>query len=192
MMRIRQIVFAVRDLANGRARLASLLDLDPPFRDPDVAVFGIDNAVYAFGDQFVELISPIQEGSAAGRALDRRGDCGYMLLLQTDDFERERARIAALGVRTVWQAEFADIRADASASEGPRRCDRLGRSAAAGGELALGRTRLATAAGSCGRPASGRRHRRGARSERDGGALGRGARTRSAARRPKAAVGWPW
>ena len=111
MMRIRQIVFAVRDLANGRARLASLLGLDPPFRDPDVAVFGIDNAVYAFGDQFVELISPIQEGSAAGRALDRRGDCGYMLLLQTDDFERERARIAALGVRTVWQAEFADIRA---------------------------------------------------------------------------------
>jgi hypothetical protein len=111
MMRIRQIVFAVRDLADGRARLASLLGLDPPFRDPDVAVFGIDNAVYVFGDQFVELVSPVQAGTAAGRALDRRGDCGYMLLLQTDDFERERARITALGVRTVWQAEFADIRA---------------------------------------------------------------------------------
>jgi hypothetical protein len=111
MMRIRQIVFAVRDLAGGQARLASLLGLDPPFRDAGVAEFGIDNAVYVFGDQFVELIAPVREGSAAGRAIDRRGDCGYMLLLQTDDFERERARIAALGVRTVWQADLPDIRA---------------------------------------------------------------------------------
>ena len=111
MMRIRQIVFAVRDLAHGRARLAPLLGLDAPFRDPDVAVFGIDNAVYVFGDQFIELISPMQDGTAAGRALDRRGDCGYMLLLQTDDFERDRARISKLGVRTVWHAEVDDIRA---------------------------------------------------------------------------------
>ena len=111
MMRIRQIVFAVRDLAQGRSRLAPLLGLDALFRDPDVAVFGIDNAVYVFGDQFIELISPMQQGTAAGRALDRRGDCGYMLLLQTDDFERDRARIASLGVRTVWHAEADDIRA---------------------------------------------------------------------------------
>jgi hypothetical protein len=111
MLRIRQIVFAVRDLAAGRAQLAALLGLDPPFRDPGVGVFGIDNAVYALGDQFVELISPIERGTAAGRALDRRGDGGYMLLLQTDDFERERARVARLGVRTVWTADLADIRA---------------------------------------------------------------------------------
>ncbi len=111
MLRIRQIVFAVRNLAPGRSQLAPLLGLCAPFRDPDVAVFGIDNAVYVFGDQFIELISPMQDGTAAGRALDRRGDGGYMLLLQTDDFDRDRARIAKLGVRTVWQAEFDDIRA---------------------------------------------------------------------------------
>jgi len=111
MLRIRQIVFAVRDLAQGRSQLAPLLGLDAPFRDPDVAVFGIDNAVYVFGDQFIELISPMQGGTAAGRALERRGDGGYMLLLQTDDFDRDRARIAKLGVRTVWHAEVDDIRA---------------------------------------------------------------------------------
>ena len=111
MLRIRQIVFAVRNLAPGRSQLAPLLGLGAPFRDPDVAVFGIDNAVYVFGDQFIELISPMQDGTAAGRALDRRGDGGYMLLLQTDDFDRDRARIAKLGVRTVWQAEVDDIRA---------------------------------------------------------------------------------
>ena len=110
-MRIRQIVFAVRDLAPASAQLAALLGLDPPFRDPGVAEFGIDNAVFVFGDQFIELVSPVQAGTAAGRLLERRGDGGYMLILQTDDFARERARFAALGVRTVWEKSLDDIRA---------------------------------------------------------------------------------
>lgn len=111
MLRIRQIVFVVLDLAASSRRLADLLALDPPYRDPGVAEFGIDNAVFAFGDQFIELISPVESGTAAGRHLDRRGEGGYMLILQTDDFERERARIRALGVRTVWEKELPDIRA---------------------------------------------------------------------------------
>ena len=111
MLRIRQIVFVVRDLAASSARLAALLDLDPPYRDPGVAEFGIDNAVFVFGDQFVEVISPVRAGTAAGRHLDRRGEGGYMLILQTDDFDAARARVRALGVRTVWEKELPDIRA---------------------------------------------------------------------------------
>jgi hypothetical protein len=111
VLRIRQIVFVVRALARDRERLAALLALDPPYRDPGVAEFGLDNAVFAFGDQFVELISPVQEGTAAGRQLERRGEGGYMLILQTDGFEREQARLGALGVRTVWEKALPDIRA---------------------------------------------------------------------------------
>jgi hypothetical protein len=111
MLRIRQIVFVVHDLATASRQLAELLALDPPYRDPGVAEFGIDNAVYAFGDQFIELISPLEEATAAGRHLRRRGEGGYMLILQTDDFDRDRARIGALGVRTVWEKELPDIRA---------------------------------------------------------------------------------
>jgi hypothetical protein len=111
MLRIRQIVLVVRDLAIASRRLAELLALDPPYRDPGVAEFGIDNAVFAFGDQFIELISPVQGRTAAGRHLERRGEGGYMLILQTDDFDRERARIRALGVRTVWEKSLPDIRA---------------------------------------------------------------------------------
>jgi hypothetical protein len=111
MLRIRQIVFVVRDLATTSRRLAELLALDPPYRDPGVAEFGIDNAVFAFGDQFIELISPVQGGTAAGRHLERRGEGGYMLILQTDDFDRDRARVRALGVRTVWEKSLPDIRA---------------------------------------------------------------------------------
>lgn len=110
-MRIRQIVFAAHDLARSRELLAGVLQLPPPFRDPGVAEFGIDNAVFAFGDQFIEVISPTRPDTACGRHLARHGDGGYMLILQTDSLARERARLDALGVRRVWQAEFDDMSA---------------------------------------------------------------------------------
>jgi hypothetical protein len=110
-MRIRQIVFAARELAPTSATLSRLLALDPPYADPGVAKFGLHNAVYVFGDQFIEIVAPTQEGTTAGRLIERRGDCGYMLILQTDDFEREVARFDRLGVRRVWAADLPDIRA---------------------------------------------------------------------------------
>ena len=110
-MRIRQIVFAARELARNAQRLGTLLALDPPFADPGVAEFGLDNAVFAFGDQFIEIVSPTRGGTTAGRLLDKRGDGGYMLIVQTDDFERERTRLDQLGVRRVWARDLPDIRA---------------------------------------------------------------------------------
>lgn len=110
-MRIRQIVFAARHLSESSAALGALLGLDAPFRDPGVAEFGLDNAVFVFGDQFIEIVSPVRQGTTAGRLLERRGDSGYMLILQTDDFARAHARFAELAVRTVFAAEYPDIRA---------------------------------------------------------------------------------
>ena len=110
-MRIRQIVFAAADLKAGAAQLGALLGLDTPYRDPGVAEFGLDNAVFVFGDQFIEIVAPTRSGTTAGRLLERRGDCGYMLILQTDDFERELARFERLGVRRVWAKDLPDIRA---------------------------------------------------------------------------------
>jgi hypothetical protein len=111
MMRIRQIVFAARALQPHADRLAALLALAPPFADPGVAEFGLHNAVFVFGDQFIEIVSPAQAGTTAGRLLDRRGDGGYMLIVQTDAFDRDRARLDALGVRRVWEKDLPDIRA---------------------------------------------------------------------------------
>ena len=110
-MRIRQIVFAAAGLQAGAARLGALLGMDPPYRDPGVAEFGLDNAVFVFGDQFIEIVAPARAGTTAGRLLQRRGDCGYMLILQTGDFERELARFERLGVRRVWAKDLDDIRA---------------------------------------------------------------------------------
>jgi len=110
-MRIRQIVFAAADLKAGAAQLGALLGMDAPYRDPGVAEFGLDNAVFVFGDQFIEIVAPTRSGTTAGRLLERRGDCGYMLILQTDDFDRELARFERLGVRRVWAKDLDDIRA---------------------------------------------------------------------------------
>ena len=110
-MRIRQIVFAAHDLDRCERQLQALAALDEPYRDPGVAEFGLSNAVFAFGQQFIEIVSPQQPGTTAGRQLERRGDSGYMLIVQTDDFESDRSRLARLGVRTVWSIELPDIRA---------------------------------------------------------------------------------
>lgn len=110
-MRIRQIVFATRELQAPAARLADLLGLAPPYADPGVAEFGLHNAVFAFGDQFIEIVSPTQRGTTAGRLMDKRGEGGYMLILQTQDFDADLARFDRLGVRRVWAKDLHDIRA---------------------------------------------------------------------------------
>jgi hypothetical protein len=110
-MRLRQIAFAARDLPRASQQLAELFALDAPYRDLGVAAFELDNVVYVFGDQFIEIVSPVQPGTSGGRHIERRGDSGYMLLLQTDDLDRERARFARLGLREVHASEHDDIRA---------------------------------------------------------------------------------
>jgi hypothetical protein len=73
-------------------------------------VFGLSNVVYALGDTFLEVVSPAQENTAAGRYLTRLGgDTGYMVIVQVDDIQEARARAEGLAVRTVWQSDLEDI-----------------------------------------------------------------------------------
>lgn len=107
---MRQVVLAARELDPVAAALQQSLGLGEPFADPGVAEFGIDNAVFALGDCFIEVISPTGPNTAAGRWLDRRGgDGGYMLIVQLDDLDAARARAAGLGVRVVWSVDLPDI-----------------------------------------------------------------------------------
>jgi catechol 2,3-dioxygenase-like lactoylglutathione lyase family enzyme len=110
-MRIRQIVFAARNLAASVAQFESALGLQLVYRDPEVAKFGLENALMRIGDQFIEVVAPTHANTAAGRHLDRHGDSAYMLILQTDDLTLDRTRLERLGVRVVWESSFADIRA---------------------------------------------------------------------------------
>ncbi len=90
--------------------LQSALGLGEPFRDPGVGEFGLTNAVFAVGDCFLEVISPSQPGTAAGRYLDRHeGDGGYMAIFDLTDLEEARARAEQAGIRVVWQIDLPDI-----------------------------------------------------------------------------------
>lgn len=91
-------------------RLRSELGLGEPYADPGVAGFGLRNAVFALGDAFLEVVAPMQPGTAAGRYLERQGgDSGYMLIFQLDDLDAARARVEEMGMRVVWQIDLPDI-----------------------------------------------------------------------------------
>jgi len=86
------------------------LKLGEPYADPGVAHFGLRNAVFALGDTFLEVVSPVQPDTAAGRLIERRGgDCGYMLMFQVEDLEGARSRAAEQGVREVFEVALDDI-----------------------------------------------------------------------------------
>jgi glyoxalase-like protein len=109
-VRLRQAVLAATDLEAVAGRLASELGLGEPYADPGVAAFGLQNAVFALGDTFLEVVSPIEPDTAAGRWIERRGgDCGYMLMFQVTDLEGARARAGELGIREVLKLDLDDI-----------------------------------------------------------------------------------
>lgn len=111
-VRLRQAVIAAGSIEPLASRLAGELGLVEPFRDPGVAAFGLENAVFAIGDCFLEIVAPIAPATAAARQMERAGgDCGYMVLFDVRDLDGARRRAAAAGVRAVWEIELPDIAA---------------------------------------------------------------------------------
>jgi hypothetical protein len=108
--RLRQVALAAADCDATARLLREAFGWPEPFRDPGVARFGLTNAVFAAGDTFVEVVSPVQPDTTAGRYLARRGgDSGYMAIFQMPDLAEARRRVAAAGVRVVWTADLTDI-----------------------------------------------------------------------------------
>jgi catechol 2,3-dioxygenase-like lactoylglutathione lyase family enzyme len=103
-MRLRQIALVTRDLERAVADVEAVLGLEVGFRDPGVGVFGLRNVVMPVGDTFLEILTPERDGTTAGRFLERRGDGGYMVIVQEPDLDAARKRVADLGVRVVWEA----------------------------------------------------------------------------------------
>jgi hypothetical protein len=101
---------AARDLDAVAGELRRRLKLGDPYADPGVAHFGLRNAVFALGDTFLEVVSPIQPDTAVGRLIERRGgDCGYMLMFQVDDLAAARSRASEQEVREVFEVSRDDM-----------------------------------------------------------------------------------
>ena len=105
-MRLRQIALVGKDLDAIRADITEVLGLGGAYADPGVGKYGLKNQVWPIGDTFLEVVSPQQDGTTAGRLIEKRhGDGGYMAIFQTGGLAQARDRIAAAGVRVVDQTD---------------------------------------------------------------------------------------
>jgi Glyoxalase-like domain len=112
VIRLRQVVIAARDLDATVGWLRSELNVSVCFNDPGVAEFGLHNALLSVGDQFIEVVSPIADNTAAGRLLDRRDASvsAYMVMFEVDDLDDRMSALGAARVRTVWSGDYPTIR----------------------------------------------------------------------------------
>jgi len=107
MIRLRQIAWAATDLEGGATDVAQHLGLEVCYVDPGVGVFGLENRLFCVGDQFLEIVSPVKDGTTAGRLLEKRGvdASGYMVIFQTTaDLDSVRQAAESLDVRIVFEA----------------------------------------------------------------------------------------
>tara|TARA_B100001093_G_scaffold184786_1_gene177496 strand:+ start:4234 stop:5013 length:780 start_codon:yes stop_codon:yes gene_type:complete len=104
--KLRQIALVAKELAAIKTMFFDLLGISQAHIDPKIGMFGLDNIVMTLGDTFLEIVSPVQAGTTAGRLLDKRGgDGGYMVIIQVEDFNKEKARLAKTDIRIAWQTQ---------------------------------------------------------------------------------------
>lgn len=101
-MWLRQIALVAHDLNPVVEQLEKVLGLRVAYRDPEVGVFGLVNAVMPVGGEFLEVVQPVKDDASALRYLHRRGgDAGYMLIFKVEDAKAHRERVLGLGARQI-------------------------------------------------------------------------------------------
>ncbi|MFC1886402.1 hypothetical protein ACFLZM_05035 [Thermodesulfobacteriota bacterium] len=104
---LRQICLVAGKLQPVIEDLTAVLGIEVCHVDPGVGKFGLENVLMAVDTNFIEVVAPITEKTAAGRYLDRRGgDGGYMVITEADNAETQaacRARAEKMGVRVAWE-----------------------------------------------------------------------------------------
>jgi hypothetical protein len=110
-LRLRQIALVASNIEQVIDDLTSVLGLEVAFVDPGVKVFGLENRLLPIGNQMLEVVAPIKEGTTGGRYLERRGgDGGYMVITQADDAAPYKARVGELGVRIAHSFDDGELR----------------------------------------------------------------------------------
>ena len=108
-IQLRQICLVARDLDATIDDLEQVFGIHRCHVDPGVGNFGLVNTLLPIGRNFLEVVVPVEENTAAGRYLDRRqGDGGYMVICQADSKDNQQAvRQRALdnGVRIAWEVD---------------------------------------------------------------------------------------
>jgi hypothetical protein len=111
-MDIRQIVMVSKLRDPIIKDLCELFEFEVAFNDPGVGHFGLENAVIPLGRDFLEVVSPVQENTTAGRFIEKRnGDGGYMIIIQVDEFETSKTLVSKKGIDIVWETDLPEAKA---------------------------------------------------------------------------------
>lgn len=102
--RLRQVCLATDDLKAAESAVEELLGVSDPFRDPDLEQFGLSNALYPVGGNYLEFVAPISTDAPVRRFLargDKRG--AYMVAFDCDDLPSALSRATEMGFRKIFQ-----------------------------------------------------------------------------------------
>jgi hypothetical protein len=99
-IRLRQICLVAARLHPVIDDIAAVMGLDVCYRDPNVAKYGLENALLPVDTTLLEVVAPTEPGTAAGRFLDKTGGRGgYMAIFACDNPDERRVNAERLGVR---------------------------------------------------------------------------------------------
>jgi GNAT superfamily N-acetyltransferase len=108
-IRLRQICLVAYELKPVIEQLCHVFSTEVCHVDSAVAKYGLENALLTIGNQFLEVVAPTEEGTAAGRYLDRRGgDGGYMIITQVRDRAQRDLHLAELKVPIANELDYGD------------------------------------------------------------------------------------
>ena len=106
-IQLRQIALVAPQLSSAVEDLAAVFGIEKCHVDPGVGIWGLENALLPVGRNFLEVVAPVKDGTAAGRYVQRRGGAGgYMVICQTETPDNQNAcrQLAAdVGVRVAYE-----------------------------------------------------------------------------------------
>ena len=106
---LRQVALVASSLAPVVADLSDIFAIEVCHVDSGVALWGLENSLLPIGNNFIEVVAPTRDGTAASRYLARRGgNGGYMVICQTETLQSQdacRQRAATIGVRVAYESD---------------------------------------------------------------------------------------
>jgi hypothetical protein len=99
-LRLRQICLVAPHLEPVVGNIAAIMGLDVCYRDGNVAKYGLENALLPVDTILLEVVAPLQPGTAAGRFIEKTGGHGgYMAIFCCDDPDGRGKHAEKIGVR---------------------------------------------------------------------------------------------
>lgn len=97
--KIHHIAFVVEDLDDAMDRFEANYDMQLESRNELTGDFSMDVALYNAGDNIVELITPLDEGSWTYEYLQENGEGWFHIAFEVDDIRESMAELESRGIR---------------------------------------------------------------------------------------------